>query len=54
MSGPAAVVGHGVDELIHSPAIALAGQVHQPALVRAPLVPLHPRSLARPAQVYRG
>jgi hypothetical protein len=51
MSGRAAVVGHGVDELIHSAAIALAGQIHQPALVRAPL---HPRSLGGPAQVYRG
>jgi hypothetical protein len=50
MSGPAAVAGHGVDELIHSAAIALVGQVHQLALVRTPLVPLHPRSLARPAR----
>jgi hypothetical protein len=47
MSGPATVVGHGVDELIHSAATALADQVHQPALVRAPLVPLHPRSLGK-------
>jgi hypothetical protein len=50
MSGPAAVVGHGVDELIYLAAIALAGQVHQPAVVRAPLVPPYRRSLAGPAR----
>ena len=45
-----AFVGPGVEELIHSAAIAMAGQVPIGRLWHAvPLLPLHQRSLAPPA-----
>jgi pyruvate/2-oxoglutarate dehydrogenase complex dihydrolipoamide dehydrogenase (E3) component len=44
-------VGPGVEELLHSATIAVAGQVpHHPPLARRPLLPLHQRSLAPPAR----
>jgi dihydrolipoamide dehydrogenase len=42
-------VGPGVEDLLHSATVAVAGQVSEPALARCPLLPLHQRSLAPPA-----